>query len=139
MRHIQLLLFSIFVTTITLPCIYADDSIVLPGSLHGTSEEVSSASDIVLGKFTEIGGGAWANSNGTHYHGKLAVSEDLKGKLMGSLNIHFAIGGKESVPNQTDVYIVILMDGQWILKLLPASAENVAQVKALIASAHSAK
>lgn len=115
---------------------YANGSPNLTGSSLKLTDEVTSATEIVVGKFTKIGNGASFTLSGRRYRGQVALSEILKGTVFDSSDIAFTVGiqSKEVVPNLEDTYIVFIHNHR-IKKLLPASDDNIAKVKALIAAA----
>jgi len=125
----------LIITAIILLSAYASDGPALSGSSLKLDDEVASATEIVIAKFTEITEGASSTLSGYRYKGLIAISDILKGNAPVSSKIAFTVGmqTKESVPNLSDIYILIL-DNHHIRKLLPATDANVAKIKALIAA-----
>jgi hypothetical protein len=97
---------------------------------------MASATEIVIGKFAEINRGGSFTMSGDRYRGKIATTNILKGNALPSSEVSFLVipETKESVPNLADTYIFIIHNHH-IDKLLPATADNIAKVKALIAQA----
>lgn len=125
-------------TALSLHCRYASNSPLLVGSAYAAKDEVASAMDIVIGKFTKLKGGVSVTINGSAYHGQITISEILKGNETGSLDVGFSLrsanmNAKELEPNLKDTYIMIMSSEGMISKLLPATDANIRMVKQLIA------
>jgi hypothetical protein len=134
--------YCVIITAFSLVCTYAGESVPLVGSLNSTRDEVISATDVVLGKFTKVRAGGFESMMGVGYHGEITILQVLKGNAFGSLEVGFSVirGPKntEAEPNLDDKYI-IMMSGHDVRKLLPATDANIAKIKALIAAAPAAK
>jgi len=130
----------LIITALTLLSAHASDGPALTGSSLKLDDEVASATEIVIGKFTEINEGASFTLSGYRYRGLIAISDILKGNAPVSSKVAFTVGiqTRESAPNLSDTYIVII-DNHHIHKLLPATVDNIAKVKALIAAAPAPK
>jgi hypothetical protein len=128
---------------LSMACGYADEETPLVGHLSSVKEEVASATDIVIGKFTKVTVGGTASMNGMDYHGTIIISQALKGTESGSLEVGFRVipasKDKEVEPNLEDTYIMFLIEHHGIRKLLLATDANIATMKALIAAAPATK
>jgi hypothetical protein len=133
------------VTAFSIICCYANEETPLPlvGHLSSIKDETSSATDVVVGKFIRVRESGAASLNGEYYQGQITVLRPLKGNLSGSLEVGFRVipvnKDKESEPNLSDSYIIIMSSPGDIRKLLPATADNIAKVKALIAAVPASK
>jgi len=130
-----LLYFSVvIITSVTFLSAYASDAPNLVGSSLKLDDEVASATEIVTGKFIELNQSSAFTLSGDRYHGQISISDVLKGNAPVSTKVAFWVvpETKESAPNLHDSYIAII-DNHIIHKLLPATANNITKVKALIA------
>jgi len=118
------------------PPAYADEGARLVGSRTSTKEVTVSATDIVLGKFTKVRPTNAASMLGVLYNGEITISQALKGNKSGSLEVGFSVipigKDKEAEPNLRDTYIMFITDQQ-VLKLLPATDENISRIKSFLA------
>jgi hypothetical protein len=135
--------YCVFIMAFSSVCSYADESKPLVGHWRSTKDEIACATDIVVGKFSQVRAGGAESFSGLQYHGKINVLHVLKGNETGNLKVVFRVilGSKdtEAEPNLGDSYIIILYDHQMIRKLLPATDDNIAKVRALIAAAPAGK
>jgi hypothetical protein len=109
-----------------------------------TAQAVKSSTDIVVAKFTNIGGPTAFSFGGCKYNGaELSVLRTLKGGASEKLHrvAYYVVPGAESTPKTDITYIAVLMlnDGiekivPAILKILPATNENIATVRKLISN-----
>jgi len=122
------------ITAFTLLTAYASDAPILTGSSLKLKEEVASATEIVIGTFTELNEGASFTLSGNRYRAQIVTSDILKGNALVSSKVAFLVvpENKETAPNFNEIYIMII-DHQRIHMLLPATEDNIAKVKALIA------
>jgi hypothetical protein len=131
--------YCIILTVFSSICSYADENTPLVGHWRSTKDEIASATDIVIGKFTQVRAGGAGSISGLEYHGAITVLHVLKGNASGNVEVVFRVilgsKDKEAEPDLGDTYIIILYDHQMIRKLLPATDANIAKVKALIAAA----
>ena len=134
-KHLSFHYFAILMAFSSL-CSYADVNKLSVGSLLPIRDEVSSATDIVIGKFAKVTVGGAGSMMGVMYHGEIAVLGALKGTVSGNLDVGFSVirgpRNTEVEPNNNDTYIIIL-DHREIRKLLPATDDNIANIKQLIA------
>lgn len=127
--------------------VHASDNTQLAGYSRSTREEALSSDDIVIGRFTNTGHSGVAFFSGLLYEdAKLSISINLKGKLSGNVTVDYSIESSaatpnvvEVVPNVTDTYILIIYHGHQIRKMLPATDDNITEVKKIIATAPASK
>jgi hypothetical protein len=117
-------------------------AILLPGSSQSVVETFATASNVVIAKFTAIGGPA-AVGGGVEIcnGGKISILKTLRGNVAGQLNAKYELRifdkVPESPPNLNDSYICMMYDSNTILKIIPATAENISTIKKLIAGRQS--
>jgi hypothetical protein len=124
----------------------ADDS-VLPGDEKKESDLINPTIDIVIGKFIALGVMGDPDGGGVRYYqkGKIEIISILRGTLSGDILVSylqksFAIDHKEVGPSIAVDYIFFIKnqtiepDEYELEKVLPASNEDVARIKALIVS-----
>jgi hypothetical protein len=140
---LKTLFFSYIVAVLSGICSYADTDARSVGHLNDSKGEVAAAANIVLAKFTNVKGSGAASMLGTLYHGNIKILQVLKGDASGNVEVGFSViqGPKDTEvePNLTDIYIIVLAGHHEIRKLLPATDDNIAKVKALIAAAPAGK
>jgi hypothetical protein len=137
---LQIAFASLFLSRI----VCAESEIQLPGSDMSTAQAVKSSTDIVVAKFTNIGGPSAFSFGGCHYNGaELSVLRTLKGRAFEKSPrfTYYVVPGAESPPKTDITYIavVLLNDGiekiaPAILKILPATNKNIATVRKLISN-----
>jgi hypothetical protein len=108
-----------------------------PGSSHSVTDAVSSATDIAIVKFTNIGWADHAAAERLEYgHVKIRILDNLKGTNtkrieLGDTGLGYTLFRGESLPNLSDAYILTL--GPGIIKIIPATKDNIEIVKKLMA------
>jgi hypothetical protein len=127
----------------------SSDTKMLSGHSKKNQDAAKESTDIVIGVFTSLGSpGAGATGENDYDQAEVEVVNALKGALSGTLKVFyvvFAMPGKdqESPPVLGTQYIMFIQKlgptDYEIKKLLPATDDNIAKVKALIAAAPASK
>jgi hypothetical protein len=104
---------------------------------------------IFVGQFITLGDGPGADEPGMEYfdNAQVKVEQSLKGTLSGIVKVSYSVMSipteKESSPKSLKDYIffinIISPTQLSVVKLLPATDQNVAKIKALIAAVPAAK
>jgi hypothetical protein len=127
----------------------SSDTKMLSG--HGKKSEnaIKESTDIVIAVFTTLGSpGADATGENDYDGAEIEITSALKGTLSGKLKVFYivyAMPGKnqESPPVLGTQYIMFIHQTgpteYEIKKLLPATDDNIAKIKALIAAAPAGK
>jgi hypothetical protein len=122
----------------------SSDSAVLPGHEKRAEKLVSSVSAVVIAKFISLGyGGTDAPGSTFFERAKVAVVSSIKGSLSGTITVGYSVqeipeAEKESAPIIGTPYIMFIQtlgpDEHEIRKLLAATDDNIALVKAIIST-----
>ncbi len=149
------LLIACVITLCTIPAMSDDNAptpsgtTVLSGHEKKSEGLVAVVPDIVVAKFTFLGNGG-DDAPGSTFYEKAAIEviSSLKGTLSGDLQAGYTVklfppSKKETVPVIGTPYIMFIQPmgptENEIKKLLPATDDNIAKVKALIAAAPPSK
>ncbi|MEO6052597.1 MAG: hypothetical protein ABIP97_01150 [Chthoniobacterales bacterium] len=111
------------------------------GSERSPDNAIKASTTIGIGILEESGNAATSDTPGADYfnNAKITLHDTLKGSLIGKVTVNYSLKtGKESAPLVKTPYIIFLTSSNSaqnrIIKLLPATADDIAKVKAKLSS-----
>ena len=124
-------------------CFSADNSALLLGHRWHDQNQIAKKTDaIFVGRFLSVGVGSLSFPGRIDfYNARVKINRVLKGPLTGIATVTYfieTVGEKEESPQANTDYIFFLKIDKptrlYVVKLLPATGENVASVNSLIQS-----
>jgi hypothetical protein len=123
----------------------------MPGHSKKDQDFINPTIDIVVAKFIALGNGSADEVGATYYErAQVQITSTLQGALSGNIKVSFTARSfpkneKDALPALNTEYILFIRDQKIdpddyeLEKILPATDQNIARIKSLIAAAPSSK